>query len=42
MDSRVGGENAEQTKHGDTQDDVPIVGENEFRELLAEKGIDLE
>ncbi|TYL39472.1 DNA ligase (NAD(+)) LigA [Natronococcus pandeyae] len=42
-DYLVVGENPGQTKRDDAEDnDVPIVDEDEFRELLAEEGIDLE
>ncbi|AFZ72922.1 NAD-dependent DNA ligase LigA [Natronobacterium gregoryi] len=42
-DYLVVGENPGQTKRDDAGDnDVPIVDEDEFRELLAERGIDLE
>ncbi|EMA46560.1 NAD-dependent DNA ligase LigA [Halobiforma nitratireducens] len=42
-DYLVVGENPGQTKRDDAEaNDVPIVDEDEFRELLAERGIDLE
>ncbi len=42
-DYLVVGENPGQTKRDDAEDnDVPIVDEDRFRELLAERGIDLE
>ncbi|SDR26816.1 NAD-dependent DNA ligase LigA [Natronobacterium texcoconense] len=42
-DYLVVGENPGQTKRDDAQDnDVPIIDEGEFRELLVEYGIDLE
>ncbi|MFA9504005.1 NAD-dependent DNA ligase LigA [Natrinema sp. H-ect1] len=42
-DYLVAGENPGATKQGDARDnDVPILEEGEFRDLLAERGIDLE